>query len=248
MYDPIEVDISKSLLRDLTKQCKNRNIPIALIGGWASYFYVNQTYRRAFGRDYMGSRDIDICFKHDKEKEFLELIKEMGFMKNGYKFRWEKIYNRETKQFLTQEEAKKEEIFNLIYIFLDLFCDQETKHLECWALEPLKDIKIIIIEDFSLSDIDTLITLKCHAIFARDKADKENKDACDLYALINYSSQPIPLNKLLGEAIDKILRRPDLIYSIAQHVLLDVGKQNIVEHTLRSFKGYFKNLNDSKVI
>ena len=245
MYDPIEVDISKSLLSDLTKQCKNRNITIALIGGWASYFYVNQTYRRAFGRDYMGSRDIDICFKHDKEKEFLELIKEMGFMKNGYKFRWEKIYNRETKQFLTQEEAKKEEIFNLIYIFLDLFCDQETKHLECWTLEPLKDVKIVIIEDFSLADIDTLITLKCHAIFARDKADKENKDACDLYALINYSSKPIKLNKLLEESIDKILRRPDLIYSIAQHVLLDIGKQNIVEHTLRSFKNHFKYLHNS---
>ena len=240
MYDLIEVDISKNLLRDITKQCKDRDIPIALIGGWASFFYVNKTYYQAFGRDYMGSRDIDICFKHDKEKEFHELIKEMGFMKNGYKFRWEKIYNRETKNFLTQEEAKKEEIFNLIYIFLDLFCDQETKHLECWALEPLKDMKIVMIESFSLADIDTLITLKCHAIFARDKADKENKDACDLYALINYSSRPIRLDNLLEEAIDKILRRPDLIYSIAQHVLLDVGKRNIVEHTLRSFKSHFR--------
>ena len=108
MYDLIEVDISKNLLIDLTKQCKDKNIPIAIIGGWASFFYVNQTYRRAFGKDYMGSRDIDICFKHDKEKEFLELIKEMGFMKNGYKFRWEKIYNRETKNFLTHFVADHE--------------------------------------------------------------------------------------------------------------------------------------------
>ena len=108
-------------------------------------------------------------------------------------------------------------------------------------------MNIVMIGDFSLADIDTLIKLKCHAIFARDKADKENKDACDLYALINYSSRPTKSDKLLEEAIDKILRRPDLIYSIAQHVLLDVGKRNIVEHTLRSFKVILDNYATQKL-
>lgn len=239
MYDPIEVDISVKLLEDITEECKKRKIHIAVIGGWAAFFYINPTYRRAFGRDYIGSRDIDIGFRHDEEKEFLKLIEEMGFMKNGYKFRWEKIYNREIKKFLTQEEAKKEHIFNLIYIFLDLFCDRETKALHCWALEPLKNVKIVNIDNHNLADINTLIALKCTAVFARDKADKENKDACDVYALLNYSGQTIERTELLKRAIDKILSRADLIYSIAQHVLLNIGKQNIVEHTLRSLRNQF---------
>ena len=240
MYDPIEVDISVKLLEDITEECKTRKIHTAIIGGWATYFYVDSTYRQAFGRVYMGSRDIDISFRHEEEKEFLKLIEKMGFMKNGYKFRWEKIYNRETKKFLTQEEAKKEQIFNLIYIFLDLFCDRETKYLHCWALEHLKNVKIVSVNNHNLADINTLIALKCTAVFARDKADKENKDACDIYALLNYSGKEIEITELLKKAIDKILSRADLIYSIAQHVLLDIGKQSIVEHTLRSLRGHFK--------
>jgi len=141
MYDPIETDLSFNVLKDISSECKKRNIPIAVIGGWATYFYVYQTYTGAFGKPYMGSRDIDICFDYSKEKEFLQLIKDMGFAPNGMYFRWEKIYNRETKKFITPEEAKSEHIFNLIHIFLDIFCDRETKTLKSWSIEPLKHRK-----------------------------------------------------------------------------------------------------------
>jgi len=232
MYDPIEVDISLKLLKELFDKCKNKNIPIALIGGWATHFYVNKIYKNAFGKDYMGSRDIDVCFDPSKERELKELIQEIGFIKNGYPFRWEKIYNRETKKFLIAEETKKEEIYNLIYIFLDIFCEKETNYLISWNLDSLKGLKYYNVESFSLVDIDTLINLKCVALFARDKADKENKDACDLYALVAYSNKDIKPADILKRAIEKILQRSDLLYVIAQHVLLDAAKQNIVIHTL----------------
>ena len=234
MYDPIETDLSFNLLTDLSNECNKRNIPIAIIGGWATYFYVNPTYQRAFGKNYMGSRDIDICFDHLKEQEFFQLIKGMGFTENGMYFRWEKIYNRETKQYITPEQAKKEEIFNLIHIFLDLFCDRETELLKSWYIDPLKHRKIVNIDRFSVADIDTLINLKCVALFSRDKSDKENKDACDLYALIAYSQHKITNSELLKKAVEKIISRHDLLYVVAQHVLLDPAKQSIVQFLLSS--------------
>lgn len=159
----------------------------------------------------------------------------MGFAKNGLPFRYELIYNRETKKFITQDEAREERIYNLIYIFLDLFSDKETKIIKSWwDLKPLKKVTPFIIDGFSVADIDTLIALKCTALFARDKADKENKDACDLYALIEYSNKKIVSTPLLLQAIKKILARQDLLYFIAQNVLLDTSKQSIVEVSLKS--------------
>ena len=228
MYDPLEVDISRELLKELSDECKKRGIAFGIIGGWASYFYVNETYRRAFGRDYMGSRDIDVCFDHDKQKDFHALITELGFEKNGYNFRWEKIYQREQRIFIKQADAKKEHVYNLIYIFLDLFCADETRDIGTWHIEALRNLTYVSIEGFSLVDINTLISLKCVALFSRDKADKENKDAYDLYALLEYSGQNVVLTHLLERAIQKILSRVDLIFGIAQYVLLDSHKQNIV--------------------
>ena len=232
MYDPVETDLSFNLLKELSTECNKQTISMAIIGGWATFFYVNSTYSRAFGKNYIGSRDIDICFDPAKENEFHQLIRNLGFTPNGMYFRWEKIYNRETKKYITPEEANKEEIFNLIHIFLDLFCDRETNALKSWHLDPLKNMTYLDMGGFSLADIDTLISLKCIALFSRDKSDKENKDACDLYALIVYSLQKIKPTQLLKKAIEKIISRSDLLYVIAQHVLLDPARQSIVQFTL----------------
>jgi len=232
MYDPLETDLSRKELTAIFKE--SAGVPICLIGGWASYFYVNEKYKRAFGKEYIGSRDIDIFFDSKKEKEFFKVVNKRGFTKNGFHFRYEKIYDRESKLFVTPEQAKRKQLYDLIYIFLDLFSNEETKLLgSWWDIEPLKKLSSIKIEDFFVADIDTLIALKCTAMFARDKADKENKDACDLYALIAYSGKTITPTRLLQKAIEKILSRPDLLYAVAEHVILDPSKQSIVEVTLR---------------
>jgi len=240
MYDSLETQKSKELLIELTRECNKRKIPIALIGGWGAFFHVNSRYREAFGKDYTESRDIDIFFDPNKEKEFHDLIKLKGFQESGYYFRWEKIYSRTTKTFITQEEARKEEIFNLIYIFLDLFSNKETKVLKSWwNIGILKNISYIQIDEFSVADINTLIGLKCTALFERDKADKETKDACDIYALLQYSGKEIVPTPLIVEAIKKILNRFDLLYYIATHVILNSGNQDIVEITLRDILKQF---------
>ena len=232
MYDPLETDLSRKELTAIFKE--SIGIPICLIGGWASYFYVNEKYKRAFGKEYMGSRDIDIFFDPKKEKEFSKVVNKRGFTKNGLPFRYEKIYDRESKTFVTPEEAKRKPLYDLIYIFLDLFSNEKTDLLgSWWDLEPFKKTAYFPIDNFFVADIDTLIASKCTAIFARDKADKENKDACDLYALVVYSDKQIIPTTLLQKAIEKILNRFDLLYTIAEHVLLDPSRQSIVEVTLR---------------
>mgnify|MGYP001566910053 FL=1 len=42
MYDPLETDLSRKELTAIFKE--SIGIPICLIGGWASYFYVNEKY------------------------------------------------------------------------------------------------------------------------------------------------------------------------------------------------------------
>ncbi|MBS3135794.1 hypothetical protein J4401_02435 [Candidatus Woesearchaeota archaeon] len=243
MYDPTETELSLNLLKEMSRECDKKNIRIAIIGGWATFFYVDNTYSKAFGKNYMGSRDIDISFDHSKEDEFHKLIKDLGFTPNGMYFRWERIYNRESKKYISQKDAEKEEIFNLIHIFLDLFCDRQTNALKSWHLEPLKHITYFNMNGFSLANIDTLIALKCIALFSRDKSDKENKDACDLYALIAYSQQKIKHSKLLKKAIEKIIYRSDLLYVIAQHVLLDPARQSIVQYALTAKLREFEDEN-----
>ncbi len=232
MYDPLETELSRMELAAIFKE--SAGIPICLIGGWASYFYARDNYKRAFGRDYMESRDIDIFFDPKKEKEFFKVVHKRGFTKNGFHFRYEKIYDRESKAFVSPEQAKRKPLFDLIYIFLDLFSNEKTKMLgSWWDLEPMKKIFFVTIEDFFVADIDTLISLKCTALFARDKADKENKDACDLYVLMTYGGRAIAPTRLLRKSIQKILSRPDLLYAVSEHVLLDPSRQSIVEVTLR---------------
>ena len=130
MYDPLETDLSKGIMETLMKRCKEESIRIAVIGGWATYLFVNNTYLSAFGKNYMESRDIDIYFDSAKERGLKKIITGMGFVKDGYRFRWEKIYNSQQKKFVTEQEAKGEHIFNLIYIFLDLFSDTNTSDID----------------------------------------------------------------------------------------------------------------------
>ncbi|MBI2581047.1 hypothetical protein HYV85_04570 [Candidatus Woesearchaeota archaeon] len=210
-----------------------RAIPICVIGGWATYFHVNQNFKRAFGQDYMKSRDIDLFFNPDKEKEFSEVVFKQGFEKNGMPFRYEKIYQRELKKFMSIEESKKELSFNLMQIFLDLFSNRKTTELGSWVLQPLGKISFETIEGYPVADINTLVELKAVALFERDKADKENKDACDFYSLFQYSGKRINSSIYIKKAVEKLIKRSDLIDAIARHVLLDIGKRSIVIVTLQ---------------
>ena len=225
MYDILETDLSFEYLKRIL-ELKNT----ILVGGWAIYFYVNQNYRRAFGIDYLKSRDIDIYIKSKFLNEFILEVKKQGFIPSSYFFRYELIYSRNKKKVVNEAEARKHQIYDLVYVFLDLFTDKKSD--KAWCLDLLKKAKTAKIEGFDIVDLNTLLELKCLSFFEREKLDKEFKDACDIYALLVYSGKKIKKTKRIKEAIKKIINRRDLMEFIAENVLRDITKVNIVMASL----------------
>ena len=106
--------------------------PICLLGRWAVYITVNDNFYKDQGRNYLGSRDIDLGFHIDKnleEKQLnkttisksLKLIEKEGFKPQG--FRYYKEINYETGKELTPEEAKTTPTHNIFTMFIDPIVD-----------------------------------------------------------------------------------------------------------------------------
>ena len=98
MYDILETDLSFEYMKKLIGLCKE--LDFAIIGGWAIYFHVNEEYRKAFGIDYLKSRDIDVFIDSNDANKFNDIIKKNGFEKSAYFFRYELIYGRTDKHLL----------------------------------------------------------------------------------------------------------------------------------------------------
>ncbi len=233
MYDPIETSISYEYLINLNESVKQ--LRFAVIGGWAVFLQVKSEYQRAFGKEYLKSRDIDVFIDSRDEKDFLKIIKELGFKESSYDFRYELIYDREEKKIISSEKAKSKHIFDLAYIFLDVFSNKRTKDVGSWVLPGLAKVKIINIEGFPVLDVSSLLDLKTNSFFEREKLDKELKDACDIYALLSYSKTKFRGNLLVKKAAEKIISRPDLQEYIAEQVLGDILKASLVVGMLRRF-------------
>jgi hypothetical protein len=235
MYDPLETELSRKEMDKLIVECRRLGVEIAIIGGWAVWFHVNPLYNLSFGKPYIESRDIDIFFYKKDDIKLLKIIKSMGFIANRLPNRWVKFYDREKKQFISEDEQKQKSPYNILCIFLDLFSNEKSTAIESWCdLEPLKPPSIVKINNYDTVDLETLIELKCIAMAKRERSDKEPKDACDLYALLEYGNKKIKVTKNLIPAIERLLNRQDLSNIIAQSVLLDIGKQNLVINSLQT--------------
>ncbi len=227
MYDVLETDLS---FEYLNKIAKIRDVLI--IGGWAVHLYVNENYRRAFGIDYLKSRDIDIYIKLQDISSFIKEVKKLEFMPSSYFFRYELIYSRSKNRVIDEKEAKKQPIHDLVYVFLDLFTNKESE--KAWGINIFNKATVININNINVVDINTLLELKCFSFFEREKLDKEFKDACDIYALLIYSEKKFKLSDIIRKSIEKIMKRRDLCEFIAENVLRDITKVNIVVFTLKN--------------
>ena len=229
MYDGLETNLSFEYLQKLIEESKG--LKIGIIGGWAVYFYINENYRKAFGTDYLKSRDIDLYVNSANSSRFKSIIERLGFRKSSYYFRYELVYDRETKQIVDEKSAKKKPVYNLVYIFLDLFTNKKTD-LNAWVFKELDNVKISVISNFPVIDINTLLRLKVLSFFEREKIDKELKDACDIYSLLVYSDTKFKINVDLKKAAEKIINRVDICDFIAENVLKDTLKAGIVKAIL----------------
>ena len=57
MYERYETDLSWEYVKNITKELSK---PVIVIGGWALYFLVKDKFRESFGKDYLGSKDLNL--------------------------------------------------------------------------------------------------------------------------------------------------------------------------------------------
>ena len=165
---------------------------------------VNESYRRLTGREYLGSRDIDLGFPSPEgiiEAEAL-LVGEMSFAPRS--FRFVKQLHFETGQELSDEAAKRLPLPMIFPLYVDVMLPASGEELrERLGFVPPDEpllARVFDDEDSSTSvDVgtrsvmvptpDILMVMKFNSVVNRFEDHKRIKDLCDLTALALYSGE-----------------------------------------------------------
>lgn len=208
MYQDYETQISQEHLNAVFSQMTQ---PVCLMGGWAVYLTVNTKFNEINGRNYIGSRDIDLGFHIDPKWSTEELqksalaqsakiLKDRGF--NGISSRFVKYYDINTKKELTEEESKKKPSYDRFQLYVDPMGDSTHAAAEKILGFPLLDEPLLshVFVDhkfltmtefgrkFMLPTPETLISMKLKSVPNRTNDDKRIKDISDIFALSWYSA------------------------------------------------------------
>lgn len=209
MYPEFETNTSYKYLKQVVFSLEE---PICILGGWAVYLQVNKNFQKAQGRQYLGSRDIDIGFHLDKNARMEQmknsaLAKSLEILQNklGFKsvsFRLIKEIHTET-----EEEIKEGKIIPAHFIFpmyVDIMVDNiPTEFREVFHFQPADEplLRFVFedekyregLKEFTknlwLPKPELLLATKLNALVFRDKEHKKIKDLCDIFALLWYSEE-----------------------------------------------------------
>lgn len=207
MYPKYETGISQGHLTAIFSEMKE---PVCLLGGWAVYLTVNARFSQDQGRNYLGSRDIDLGFhidpawsKDDLQKSALaqsvKILADRGFVGLGSRF--VKHYDINTKEELTEAQARKKPSYDLFQLYIDPMADNphaDAAEIVGFPLldEPLlshvfSGEKFVSMGEFGgkfkMPAPEILVSTKLKSAPNRTKDDKRIKDISDLYALLWYS-------------------------------------------------------------
>lgn len=212
MYDADELTSAQDALETLMDALPGSMV---LLGGWAVYHTVIDSYIREHDIPYLGSRDIDVGFHVDpawsddelRSSAFsraIDIAKEMGYDPMG-SFRFCRFIQKGTGRSLTEDEAKRVPIYDLFYLYLDIMVDQiHPRQAEVLGPEALDEPILARVYDEDISQMvricefnvrvppsHLLLAMKLKAIPNRQKVDKVFKDACDIYALLWHSPEGV---------------------------------------------------------
>jgi len=210
LYDVQETNVAIEALRTISRSLPE---PFLLIGGWAVYLTVNESFSKMHGTSYLGSRDIDICFHVDPGQDIdtlrgstfaraLEVVKKEGYAPHG-SYRFCKMIRKADGTILTEETARGFPLYEIIYLYIDMMVDNiHPQHKNIFKCDPLDEpIAAQIFMDGSyvkkkLGDFyvnipnpASLLATKLRSIPQRQKDDKLWKDACDIYSIIWHSPE-----------------------------------------------------------
>lgn len=198
--------------------------PVCLLGGWAVHLHVTDAFQAEHGRQYIGSRDIDLGVHVDPKWDVERLDSkpvaatltavesEMAY--NRGRFGFYQYFHRMTQERLSDEEAADYPQHEIFRVDIDIL--PSTKDLAAFEkafgfrppaeplLEPVfteGDFKTLDTfvewnapEEVRLAPRAILAAMKVKAFPDRDKSHKRLKDLCDLHALLWYGSD---FNRLL---------------------------------------------------
>ena len=201
------VEFSRRYLREIISAVPQ---PCCLIGGWSVYLTLNEKFENATGREYIGSRDIDLGFHFDpkwNQKEFenspfskaIAKISAMGFEPESYRF--VKRFHLAEKRELTPEEARRLPLYDIFNLYIDVLVDSTSptrfKRAGFTVLEEPLLSKVFAGKDQVATKLDgikvtmpspqLLMEMKVRSFPLRTADDKKTKDLLDLCALLLYS-------------------------------------------------------------
>lgn len=130
LYQKYETENSYTYLRQVVDLLEE---PVCILGGWAVYFTVNETYKKEKGQNYLGSKDIDLGFhidanidksqlKNTMMQKTISLLEKDRFCPLGS--RYYKDISIEDGRELTHEESKTEFSHNVFKMYVDLLVDK----------------------------------------------------------------------------------------------------------------------------
>ncbi|MDO8871465.1 MAG: hypothetical protein Q7V05_01880 [Methanoregula sp.] len=174
---------------------------------------VNDSFRDEHGSQYLGSRDIDVCFHIDSTVSGFELrnstftkaiaiVQELSYLPHG-SCRYCKMIWRDTREIITEAVARDIPIHELFYLYVDMMVDNiRPMQKEIFGFNVLDEpilgrvfeeqtgvmvnldgLKILIPPPFML------LATKLISIPMRTKDDKQVKDACDIYSILWHSPE-----------------------------------------------------------
>ena len=199
MYGNVETEASRRFLDIITSKL---DVEFCLIGGWSVYHLVQERYRRLTGREYLGSRDIDLGFPSPEGISIVEalLIDEMGFSTRS--FRYVKQLHFETGEELSDEAARRLPLPMIFPLYVDVMLPSSGEKVrEGLGFVPPDEplLERVFKEEDSTTVVeiggglvkvptpDILMAMKLNAVVNRFEDHKRVKDLCDLTALALYS-------------------------------------------------------------
>ena len=129
-YAGAVTSLSEDELQDVLRVAEP---PVCLLGGWAVHLQVTEGFREAHGRDYIGSRDIDIGLHVDEDwtaddisnspvGETLERVEEeLGYSRGRFGFYQQ--FHRETGERLDDDQARDLASHNVFRVDIDVIPD-----------------------------------------------------------------------------------------------------------------------------
>ena len=206
MYEENEVAISRKYLHEVLVTIDE---PIVLLGGWAVYYLVNEAYIETTGRNYVGSRDIDLGFtflsSNLDDSTFIKTLKKLeeDLDFEPLSFRLFKEMHLETGESISPGETKKTPSYMIFPLYVDMIVDRiPGGFAEQYGFTPIDEplLSPIFADPKNRTEIDVLgkhiwlptpkmmLAMKIKSYPDRTKDHKKIKDISDISALLLFST------------------------------------------------------------